>query len=377
LTPTASSDPVLRGPNGRLRGRGLDLPLPGVPGPLNAITDVPGVTVGFSTRIEDSPRTVRTGVTAILPRRPDDLLDPVWAGRFSMNGNGEMTGIHWIDEAGWFTGPVTITNTLSIGMAHHGTVRWMLDRFPAAFADPLWILPVAAETFDGWLSDITALAVTEADVVAAIEAASAGPVAEGSVGGGTGMIAYAFKGGTGTASRRVVVEGAGAGETFTVGVLVQANHGVRDWLQVCGVSVGRALPAETPATTERGSIIVVVATDAPLIPTQLNRLARRAAIGIGRGGTPSGNNSGDIFLAFSTANAPGPLPEPSRLRFEALGNDTLDPLFMAVVEAVDEAVLNAMLAAGPMTGWKGRHVPALDGDVLRRLVLEPGRPPRP
>jgi L-aminopeptidase/D-esterase-like protein len=285
-----------------------------------------------------------------------------------MNGNGEMTGTHWIKEAGWFTGPITITNTFSIGMAHHATVRWMVRRFPTAFATPLWILPVAAETFDGWLNDITALAVTEADVLAAIDGAISGPVMEGSVGGGTGMIAYGYKGGTGTASRRVSVRGERTDAGFTVGVLVQANHGIRQWLHVCGRPVGLSLADEPQGSTERGSIIVVIATDAPLIPTQLERLARRAAIGIGRGGTPSGNSSGDIFLAFSTANAPGPLPEPSVVRFEALGSDTLDPLFLGVVEAVDEAVLNAMLAATPMSGRLGRTIPAIDGEELRRVI---------
>lgn len=364
-----SADPVAVSPNGRLRARGFGLPLPGVTGPLNAITDVPGVTVGLKTRTEDGDRTIRTGVTAILPRPPGDLLNPVWSGVFSLNGNGEMTGTHWIREAGWFTGPITITNTLSLGIAHHATVRWMVGRFPERFDDPLWILPVTAETYDGWLNDIAALAVTEADVLAAIDGAVAGPVPEGSVGGGTGMIAYEFKAGTGTASRRVSIAEAGEFETFTVGVLVQANHGIRPWLQVCGRAVGPLLPGDAPWTQERGSIIVVVATDAPLLPTQLERVARRATIGIGRGGTPSGNNSGDIFLAFSTANDPGPLPEPPRLRFEALGHECLDPLFLAVVEAVDEAVLNAMLGAGPMTGRLGRMVPALDGKVLRDVVL--------
>jgi L-aminopeptidase/D-esterase-like protein len=243
----------------------------------------------------------------------------------------------------------------------------MADRFPAAFAESLWVLPVAAETYDGWLSDIAAQAVTEAHVLAAIDGARGGPVAEGNVGGGTGMIAYEFKGGTGTASRRVEADG----ESWTVGVLVQANHGIRPWLQVCGRPVGPALSRAAIWTQERGSIIVVVATDAPLLPTQLDRLARRAAIGIGRGGTPSGNNSGDIFLAFSTANNPGPLPEPARLRFEALGNDGLDPLFLGVVEAVDEAVLNAMLAAEPMVGRRGRRVDALDGDEVVRLIAGP------
>lgn len=364
----AAFDPILLSPSGKKRARGWGLPMAGTTGPCNAITDVPGVAVGLTTLTADEPATVRTGVTAILPRPAADLLNPVWAGCFSMNGNGEMTGCHWINEAGWFTGPITITNTLSLGMAHHGTVRWMVRRFGPRLEDKnLWILPVAAETYDGWLNDITGLHVAEDHVLAAIDAAKTGPVAEGGVGGGTGMIAYEFKGGTGTASRRVKV----GGEDFTVGVLVQANHGLRPWLTVCGTPVGKDMPTDGAAESwshERGSIIVVVATDAPLLPIQLQRLARRAAIGIGRGGTPSGNNSGDIFLAFSTANDPGILPEPARLRFDVLGNDGLDPMFMGVVEAVDEAVLNAMLAADTCTGYKGRVVKAIDGARLVELV---------
>ena len=312
--------PATHSPSGRPRARGLGLPLSGEPGPLNAITDIAGVAVGLTTLV-DPARSICTGVTAILPRAPDALLNPVWAGAFSMNGNGEMTGVHWVREAGWFTGPITITNTLSLGTAHQATVRWMVERFPARFEDELWILPVAAETYDGYLNDIAGLHVTEAHVLAAIRGATSGPVAEGSVGGGTGMVTYEFKGGTGTASRRATTRSG----TFTVAALVQANHGLRPWLTVCGVPVGKSMTEDTLWSREKGSIIVILATDAPLIPTQLERLARRAAIGIGRGGTPSGNNSGDIFLAFSTANDPGPLPEPPRLAFSALSNDDLDP----------------------------------------------------
>ncbi len=293
--------PATHSPSGRPRARGLGLPLSGESGPLNAITDIPGVTVGLTTLI-DAHRPIRTGVTAILPRARDALLNPVWAGAFSMNGNGEMTGVHWVREAGWFTGPITVTNTLSLGIAHHATARWMVERFPARLDDELWILPVAAETYDGYLNDIAGLHVTEAHVLAALRGAAGGPVAEGSVGGGTGMIAYEFKGGTGTASRRATTRSG----TFTVAALVQANHGIRPWLTVCGVPVGKSLTEDTLWSREKGSIIVILATDAPLLPTQLERLAKRASIGIGRGGTPSGNNSGDIFLAFSTANDPGP-----------------------------------------------------------------------
>jgi D-aminopeptidase len=357
-------DPILVSPNGRRRGRSFALPIPGIPGRCNAITDVPGVAVGFTTLIADGESAVRTGVTAILPRSADELLDPVWAGSFSMNGNGEMTGVHWIKEAGWLTGPITITNTFSVGLAHHAATRWMIRRFRPKFDESLWVLPVAAETYDGWLNDIAGQHVTEADVLAAIDGAKPGPVAEGNVGGGTGMIAYEFKAGTGTASRQVAL----GDEVYTVGVLVQANHGLRPWLNVCGVPVGAQLPGVRLWGGERGSIIVVVATNAPLIPTQIERLARRAALGIGRGGTPSGNNSGDIFVAFSTANAPGPLPEPPTVRFTVLGNERLDPLFLGVVEAVDEAVLNAMLGAETMVGHRGHQADAIDGEGLVRIV---------
>lgn len=346
----------------RPRARALGLPLPGTPGPLNAITDVPGVTVGLTTLIEGA--SIRTGVTAVLPRPAADLLNPVWAGAFSMNGNGEMTGVHWIKDSGWFTGPITITNTFSVGLAHHATVRWMVEHFPDKVGEDIWVLPVAAETYDGYLNDIAGLHVTEGHVLAAINDAKGGPVAEGSVGGGTGMMTYEFKGGTGTASRKVLL----AGKDYTLGALVQANHGLRPWLTVCGQPVGAALSDNRVLERERGSIIVILATDAPLFPTQIERLARRAAIGIGRAGTPSGNSSGDIFLAFSTANDPGPLPEPARLGFEAISNDLLDPLFLAAVEAVDEAVLNAMCAAEPMTGKNGYHVDALPLDRLTALM---------
>jgi D-aminopeptidase len=356
-------DPSAWGLNGKARARGLGLSLPGTPGPFNAITDVAGVTVGFTT-LKDEAKSIQTGVTAILPRAADDLTHPVWSGVYSLNGNGEMTGTHWIRDAGWFTGPITITNTFSVGLAHHATLKWMARRFPD-FEDELWALPVAAETYDGYLNDIAGFHVTEAHVIDAIDAAATGPVAEGCVGGGTGMITYEFKGGTGTASRRV---GTRLGE-HVVGALVQANHGLRPWLTVCGRRVGDQLQENRVFSAERGSIIVIIATDAPLLPGQLERLARRASIGIGRGGTPSGNNSGDIFLAFSTANDPGPLPEPARLSFEAVSNDDLDPIYMGVVEAVEEAVLNAMLAAETTRGKAGRIVNAIDAEKLKALCL--------
>jgi L-aminopeptidase/D-esterase-like protein len=374
----SQTNPPIPGPRldafsatGRPRARGLGVPLPGVTGPLNAITDVSGVHVGYTTLI-DPERPVRTGVTAILPRPPGRLLEPVWAGLFSMNGNGEMTGAHWIAESGWFTCPITITNTFSVGLAQHATVRWMAERFSSDFArGDTWILPVAAETFDGHLNDIAGFHVTEAHVRAAIDGARSGAVAEGSVGGGTGMICYEFKGGTGTASRLTRCED---GTEAMVGVLVQANHGIRPWLRIAGRDCANIdLGGQRVYGRETGSIIVIMATDAPLSPIQLQRLARRASLGIGRGGTPSGNNSGDIFLAFSTANAFGKLPEPPRHTLTCLSNDLLDPIFMGVVDAVEEAVLNALVAADTMTGRCGRVVEAIDSAKLRDMFAAGNR----
>lgn len=363
----AAKDPARYAPDGKPRARGWDLPLPGITGKNNAITDVPGVSVGYTTLSDPAKPEIQTGVTALLPRPAGELLCPVWGGHFAMNGNGEMTGCHWLQEAGWFTGPITLTNSFSVGVAHHGTQRWMIMHHGEELRrHRLWLLPVTAETYDGWLNDIYGQHVQEEHVLAAIDGARTGPLAEGAVGGGTGMIAYEFKGGTGTASRLVDLND----NTYTLGVLVQANHGLRPWLTVCGQPVGKQMPGPSIWAHEHGSIIVVLATDAPLQPIQLQRLARRAAIGIGRGGTPSGNNSGDIFLAFSTANNPGPLPEPSQFHFNTLNNDGLDPLFMATVEAVDEAILNAMLASNACTGYKGRHVEALDPSRLLQLLKD-------
>lgn len=333
------------------RARDLGLPFTGQTGPFNAITDVEGITVGLRTIVEETPRPgrsrlVRTGVTAIIPHARSETPVPVYAGVHRFNGNGEMTGTHWIEDGGYFLGPVMITNTHGVGITHHATVKWMLDRYASTYDtdDFLWIMPVVAETYDGVLNDINGLPVTEADVYAALDSATGGAVGEGNTGGGTGMIAYGFKGGTGTASR--VVEF--GGKPYTIGTLVQANHGQRDWLSICGVPVGRHMRDGTPQSQmqERGSIIVVIATDLPLAPHQLKRLARRAAIGIGRNGTPGGNNSGDIFLAFSTAN-PQPMAHraPSHLVLEIASDEKLDPVYMAVVDSVDEAIVNAMLAA--------------------------------
>lgn len=359
------------------RARDLGLDFPGTPGPHNAITDVPGVAVGYTTIARDVPVQVRTGVTAILPRATEPDLVPTWAGVHALNGNGEMTGTHWIEDAGYFCGPILITNTHSVGVVHHAAVRWTIRRHRADFDDlHLWAMPVVAETYDGVLSDICGQHVTEADGLAALDAAATGPVAEGNVGGGTGMICYEFKGGTGTASRRVALPG----HTGTVAALVQANHGIRDWLTVLGVPVGRHLTDDRLFTREQGSIIVVLGTDLPMLPHQLRRLAKRAAIGIGRGGTPGGNNSGDIFLAFGVGNrielpqrgAPG-------WRLEAVNDEHFDTVYEAAVQAVEEAVVNALVAAEDTPTFRpaDRVVRRIDHAQLLEVMRAHGRAPRP
>ena len=333
------------------RARDLGLPFPGTPGPLNAITDVPGVMVGYSTILaergeaghEHGGGPVRTGVTAILPRGRDPVPRPVWAGQFSLNGNGEMTGVHWIHDAGYFIGPVCITNTHSVGIVHHAATRWTIDTYAEAFrAEHLWAMPVVAETYDGLLSDMNGQHVTAAHARAALDAAATGPLAEGNVGGGTGMVCYEFKGGTGTASRRVGDRRRDLhGRRHRAG---QPRHArLADHL---GVPVGREMREDLLFARETGSIIVVLGTDAPLSALSLRHVARRAAIGIGRGGAVGGNSSGDIFLAFSVAN-PCPMPQlmKARVSFDVLNDEQLDPVYLAAVESVEEAVVNAMVAA--------------------------------
>jgi len=364
-------------PDGRPRGRGLGLPFAANCGVNNAIIDVPGVEVGFTTLIEGEgdlvigKGPVRTGVTAVLPRGHTEELPPVWAAMFSLNGNGEMTGAHWINEAGYFTGPICITNTHGIGAVHEASTRWMLKQYGAAFGEYAWALPVVAETCDAHLNDMNGFHVRPEHVVAALDSAKGGPLEEGSVGGGTGMICYEYKGGTGTASRTVEL----GGSAYTVGALVQANHGIRDWLQICGAPVGKHLTDNLLWPREQGSIIAVIGTDVPLLPIQLQRLAKRISIGVGRAGTPSGNNSGDIFLAFSTAN---PNPEGSggarALRqLDFVPHEALDPVFNAVVESVDEAVINALVAAEDMTGRDGHFVASIDHAKLQELMARYGR----
>jgi L-aminopeptidase/D-esterase-like protein len=357
------------------RARDLGVPFEGTPGPLNAITDVTGVEVGFTTLIsgegalEVGKGPVRTGVTAILPRGKTSV-DPVMAGWFSMNGNGEMTGTTWIKEGGFLEGPVFITNTHSVGVVRDASIAWGLKH--GATLQP-WSLPVVAETWDGTLNDINGFHVRPEHVFAALDGASGGPVAEGNVGGGTGMICYEFKGGTGTASRRFTSQ-AGA---FTVGVLVQANHGTRSQLRIAGVPVGAEIPV-TPARPtggeehEQGSIIIVIATDAPLLPHQLERIARRAALGLGRTGATSGNGSGDIFLAFSTANAKAATTS-NVVPVQMLSNDRISAVFSATVQATEEAIVNALVAAETMQGAGGRTVEALPHDRLKAVLKKFGR----
>ena len=354
------------------RAREMGWKLRGKPGPFNAITDVPGVLVGSTTLIEPQG-SVRTGVTAILPLGRSSEPRIVHAGIDALNGNGEMTGSHWIRDAGYFLGPICITNTHSVGIAHHAAVRWMIAHYANAFQDRhIWAMPVVAETYDGILNDINAQALREEHVLAALEGAASGAVPEGNIGGGAGMICYEFKGGTGTSSRQIVL----GDVEYTVGVLVQANHGRRDWLTVLGEQVGQMLTDERIFDEERGSIIVVIATDAPLRPDQLTRLARRGAIGISRSGTPGGNSSGDIFLAFSTANArPLPQVDVPLQKLTHLNDEILDPVYEAVVDATDESILNAMLAAEEMTTLKppGRVCRALDAEAVTTILRMAGK----
>jgi L-aminopeptidase/D-esterase-like protein len=361
------------------RARDLGVPFEGAPGKLNAITDVAGVEVGFVTLIEgDGPLVrgkgpVRTGVTAILPRGKTSN-DPVMASWFSLNGNGEMTGTTWIKESGFLEGPVFITNTHSVGVVCDASIAWGLKH--GATLQP-WSLPVVAETWDGTLNDINGFHVKPEHVFAALDGATGGAVREGNVGGGTGMICYQFKCGTGTASRKLDANAGG----HTVGVLVQANHGRRSELRVAGVPVGAEIPIAPPRARaaadpaddrEMGSIIIVVATDAPLLPHQLERIARRASLGLARTGATSGNSSGDIFIAFSTANAKA-AGAADVASVQMLSNDRISALFSATVQATEEAIVNALVAAETMTGANSRVVEALPHETLKALLKKYGR----
>jgi L-aminopeptidase/D-esterase-like protein len=346
------------------RARDLGVPFRGTPGRLNAITDIAGVEVGQVTLVEgDGPLVVgkgpvRTGVTIIHPRGKSK--DPVFGGWFTLNGNGEMTGTTWVEESGFLEGPIAITNTHSVGVVRDTVIGWQAER---GYLFQPWSLPVVAETYDGFLNDINGFHVKREHVLEALDKAAGGPVAEGGVGGGTGMICYGFKGGIGTSSRAVT-------GGLTVAALVQANFGGRSELTIAGVPVGTELVSvPTPWDEEQdlGSIIIVVATDAPLLPHQLKRLARRASLGIARTGASSGNGSGDIFIAFSTAN-PGAASAPGPTAATFLPNEQLDPIFRATVESVEEAIVNALVAGKTMVGVDGHRVEGLPHDELRRLL---------
>jgi len=348
------------------RARDLDIPFSGQPGAWNAITDVPGVQVGFKTLIDDlaadeaGPVAVRTGVTAILPDTQSRMLVPTWAGFSSFNGNGEMTGAHWINEAGYFLGPILLTNTHSVGMVHHACLQWLTSRAEYEDTKDPWLLPVVAETCDAYLNDINGFHIETDHVFAALDSATTGPVAEGNVGGGTGMRCYEFKGGTGTASRMLSI----GDKTYTLGALVQANFGARRELTIGGIPIGQHCPLSDNADKDYGSLIVVIATDAPLLPLQLQRIARRCALGMGRSGSSGHNGSGDLFIAFTTARAgtDDELNPVERVSF--LPAELLDPLFTATVESTDEAIINALTGAQTMTGHRGRSLEAIDHQWL-------------
>lgn len=390
------------------RARDLGVPFDGTPGPLNAITDVTGIEVGFKTLVRGSGRLivgqgpVRTGVTAIFPRGHHDLRS-VLAGYFAGNGNGDMTGTHWIDESGVLETPILITNTNSVGVARDAVTGWMVKHGHPG----LYFYPVAAETADYPLNDIRGQHVTTQDAIDALDSASGGPVAEGNVGGGTGMVCNGFKGGTGTASRKLDAKGGG----YTVGVLVQCNYGRSQGLRVAGIAVAREMRLQGECVSEQrtppaldwdgnpaalcdptmaavadgirkpemGSIIVIVATDAPLTPDQLKRLARRVSVGLGRLGAIEGDGSGDIFLAFSTANpgtdegnsAQPPYDNPNAM-VERLQSWKMNPLFAAVIEATEEAVINSMVAAKSMVGADNWKVSALPHDQLQAVLKAHG-----
>ena len=346
------------------RARDLGVPFEGTPGPLNAITDIAGVEVGHTTLIRGEGKLivgkgpVRTGVTAILPRGRDSTV-PVFAAWFTLNAAGEMTGTTWIEERGLLDGPILITNTHSVGVVRDAAVKFMVAKGWAAD----WNVPVAAETWDGILNDLNGFHVTQEHALAALDSARGGPVAEGAVGGGTGMICYEFKGGIGTASRVLPADRGG----YTVGVLVQANFGIRHQLRIAGVPVGKEITEGTFRKQEAGSIIIVIATDAPLLAHQLKRLARRASLGLARTGSVSGNGSGDLFLAFSTAN-PNAAKPTGVAQLHMLPNERMDPLFPATVQATEEAIVNALVAARTMVGRDDHRVLGLPHDGLREVL---------
>jgi D-aminopeptidase len=378
-------DPHRATPAGKPRARALGIPFAGRPGRWNAITDVPGVEVGYVTLIEGTG--VRTGVTAIHPRGKANPSDPVAAGYHSLNGNGEMTGVSWIEESGTCQGPIAITNTHAVGVAHAGIIAWMNQYHPDL--TDVWLLPVAAETWDGYLNDINGHHVNEDTVVEALQAASGNQPDEGSVGGGTGMNCYGFKGGNGTASRLVDYDGT----TYTVGVLLQANFGRRPDLTLGNVYLGEDLADDNPmqgfraAPPGAGSVIAIVVTDAPLFPSQCKALARRVTLGLARTGTTGGHSSGDIFLAVSTGNegafSPKSQKSPTTPRnggdrlayghLDFIPWDAIDPFFAAVVQATEESVANALIANEDMNGRDGHRTPALPRHRLAEILSHPNQ----
>lgn len=356
------------------RARDLGVPFDGRPGPLNAITDVAGVTVGHATLIRGEGKLtvgagpVRTGVTAILPRGKEAAAN-VFAGSFVVNGNGEVTGLDWVRDSGVLEGPVMMTNTHAIGAVHEGVISWRLAHGGPDAEGYAWSTPVVGETWDGFLNDVNGFHVKARHVAEAIDGSKGGPVPEGSVGGGTGMTCFEFKGGIGTASRKLEAKAGG----YTVGVLVQCNCGRRPQLSIAGVPVGKLIPERTIYGTEHGSILITVATDAPLLPHTLDRLAKRATMGLARVGSTSGNGSGDFVIAFSTAN-PQAWTGSSAVRTASfLANDALDPLFEATVQATEEAIVNAMLAANTMVGIDGHTAIGLPHDRLKAALAKFGK----
>lgn len=361
------------------RARSLGIPLEGTPGPFNAITDVKGVEIGQTTlisgngKLEVGKGPIRTGVTAILPR--GKTSQPVFAGWTSLNGNGELTGSIWVDESGILEGPILITNTHSVGIVRDAVIAWIFENNLYDTKEGLAALPVVGETYDGYLNDINGFHVKKEHVFAALNKASSGPVEEGSVGGGTGMIVHQFKGGIGTSSRKVSIDG----RQYTLGVIVQANHGKRETLTIAGIPVGKEIPdlmpiihTENPMIKKDSSIIVVVATDAPLLPHQLKRIAKRVSLGIARVGGMALDSSGEIFIAFSTANV-GMGLESGPIQVKMLSNDKIDPLFIATVQATEEAIINAMTCNQTMIGINGNTAYNIPLERLKAILKKYNR----
>jgi D-aminopeptidase len=354
----------------KARARDLGIPFEGSTGTFNSITDVSGVTVGYATVIEG--HSARTGVTIIHPRGKGDHT-PVYAGVHSFNGNGEMTGAAWVEEGGLLEGPIGITNSHSVGIVRDTIIAWQVKN-NAMYQK--WSLPVVAETADGWLNDMNSFHVKEHHVLKALDSAKTGAIEEGNVGGGTGMVCYEFKGGTGTSSRKLSEKLGG----WTVGVLVQSNFGRRHQFTLAGVPVGKHIkdgmlwPSSDPFAQETGSLIVIIATDAPLLPHQLKRLAKRATLGMARTGSMGGNGSGDIFLAFSTANPSAAHGDEMGLsNIQTLSNDHIDPLLVSAVLATEEAIINAMVSAETMTGNENVNVIALPHGEVKDVLIQYNR----